>query len=132
MVFSWGTTAAAAMAANVERLKNAERVLLGLALQTPTVNTGQNEHSTNNSSPKIQPFDTYIPINSFLDENSANTCLVANASNRNASKTSTDCYVIHGVSVTANDEPKHMSPYSNDKPLVLVHGYSKLHVIVFA
>jgi hypothetical protein len=117
MVFLWGTTAAAAMAAKLERLRDAERALIQLAFQQ---NTNTSSDATYHTQPEIQSIDTLIPVNSISNSDAVNNCLVGTTDEKNGK----NCYVIHSISVSAQNVNERADLSCSERPLVLLHGYS--------
>jgi hypothetical protein len=118
MISFWGT-AAAAMSAKLERLRDAERALLELAVR--------NHGSTaDDPRPIIQSIDTPIPVSTIYPVDSGATsgphipCLVGST----VQKDGKNCYVIHSISVSAPQTSMSHSKGSDTPPLVLLHGYS--------
>jgi hypothetical protein len=126
----WGKTVAAAMSAKLERLHEAERVLIELAFQQQQQQQSNPSSSTTVTTfipPKIHSFDTYIPMSSINNESDKvmNHCLVRSITSQKMNETNDalDSYIIHGVAVTAQSDSNQTIPRC-DKPLVLLHGYS--------
>jgi hypothetical protein len=135
MVFFWGKTTAAAFSVNVERLREAERVLVELALrqqqqQQTTAPSITSKESTQSFPPlSIQTLDTIIPKASVHQSHVVNPCRVG-MSPKSLECGQEDTYTIHGISITSqhNVQGKHVQC---DKPLVLLHGYSTLNTIPY-
>ena len=102
MVFFWG--AAALISAKMDRLRAAEATLLELAV------------SKARNFPIVRTVDTNIPA-SVISLSAKATCLSGTACEEDLQE-----YVIHGVEVTSDSKD---STSVGDKPLVLLHGYSK-------
>jgi hypothetical protein len=117
MVSFWGT-AAAAMSAKLERLRDAERALLDLAVHS----------SSDDHRPIIASVDTPIPVRTIhpsIDGNATSElhipCLVGST----VQKDGQNCYVIHSISVSAPKTSLSQAAVNKTPPLVLLHGYSK-------
>lgn len=129
MVFFWGkATAAAVISAKLERLREAERVLIELAYQqndSTNKTTATTKVAANPLSPRIQPFDTIVPISCIqhhTDVATGSQCLAKELS-KNLEQQRDESYKVHGISIISqNIEDK---AQRCDKPLVLLHGYSK-------
>lgn len=120
MVFFWGkATNSSAISAKLERLRAAERVLLELAFQQKdSANDASSVETKANNPllPVIQPFDTHIPASCLSQR-------IPGEISTNSDQTDDDLYCIHGISIISPN--KHEKLNQCDKPLVLLHGYSK-------
>ncbi len=120
MVFFWGkATNYTAISAKLERLRAAERVLLELAFQqkdSANDASSATKKSINPLSPVIQPFDTHIPASCLSQR-------ITREISTNSDLTGDGSYCIHGISIISPN--KHETLNQCDKPLVLLHGYSK-------
>ena len=119
MAFFWAkATTVAAMSAKLERLREAERALIELAFEQTTEPSTSTIKTSNSLPPIIQPFDTHIPVSCIHHSN------ITREISSNLEHESDDLYKIHGISITSQNG--HENLRQCDKPLVLLHGYSKL------
>ena len=118
MVYFWG--AAAAIAVKMDRLRSVEQALLDLALARWTAPIKASGAATSHrGAPKVRIIDTKIPA-SVVPVSGQACCLTGTIGEVSSSKD--DYYIIHGIEVTSDSETPSSS--GNDKPLVLLHGYS--------
>ena len=120
MAFLWGkATSIAAMSAKLERLREAERVLIELAYQQNDSTNNAMSTSMNVANPlppTIQPFDTNISASCVHNTSVASQCMTSG-------QEGVESYTIHGISITSQNDRENVPRC--DKPLVLLHGYSK-------
>ena len=115
MVFFW--TAAAQIAAKMDRLKAAEAKLLELAKS--------NWKGRDGTLPTVRVTDTRIPA-SVVPISTASATTGSCLSGAEEQVNTEECYNIHGIEVTNNNNNEAAGTADNSKPpppLVLLHGY---------
>jgi hypothetical protein len=133
MVYFWIATAS--IAVKLERLRSAEKALLDLAVQRSSKCQSMSTNAT-----VITTIDTIIPASVISSSNAVSATTITATSPCSTTTTGSaacdalnvrqqptlhrdedDCLVIHAIEVTS-DAP---GSSQHDKPLVLLHGYSK-------
>ena len=120
MIFFWGQTSA--VSAKLDRLREAERVLIELAHQqndSTNKTTAVMNDATNPMAPRIEPFDTTIPESCIHLADANSPC----TTKKTLEQQCDESYKIHGISIISQNI--HEKSKRCDKPLVLLHGYSK-------
>ena len=122
MAFFWAkATSAATVSAKLERLRESERALIELAFEQKDSNVDTTlTTNANQLPPTIEPFDTHIPVSSIHCANIRHT---TGEMSSNLNQKCDELYRIHGISIISQNENEDLNRC--DKPLVLLHGYSK-------
>lgn len=133
MAFFWGA-ATVVLAAKTERLRVAETALLELALEkVRQLSDSVGSSSSSGESmkiPVVRTVDTRIPVSTVPFTNRTDNprpivgSTAACEGRLQEVGVDDDCYVIHGIEVTSTSK-NDRSAGKDEKPLVLLHGYSK-------
>jgi hypothetical protein len=122
MLFFWtkATNSAAVISAKLERLRESERALIELAFEQKNSSI----KGANPLPPIIEPFDTHIPVSCLHYSNVIS--YTAGTELSNLDQNFDELYRIHGISITSQNGHENLNRC--DKPLVLLHGYSKYSI----